>query len=505
MAASKAKQFAVMMRTIADFMLLMGAFLVSALVHDVMAENQTGQITPALPEFWTLSTVASILCIASFAIGGFYTKGRSYSSRYKLGMISIFTLGVFTLLGVCSHLLNAHEVFRWPFILISAFMAVLFLVLARVWSSIWRQVISAETRFVSRPPDAPIETVLVIGGGGYVGSGLLEKLLSSGYKVRLLDLFMFGTDPINEVLHHKNLEVIEGDFRHVDKVVRAMHGVDAVVHLGGIVGDPACALNEELTLEMNLYATRLIAECAKGKGISRFVFASSCSVYGASDDVLDESSSLNPVSLYARSKIGSERVLQHLKDEFFEPTILRFGTIYGLSGRTRFDLVVNLLSAKAVMEGKITVFGPDQWRPFVHVDDVSEAVYLMLRSPAKAVCGQIFNVGSDEQNCTLGDVGRLVKKVVPSAELIESDSDGDRRNYRVSFNKIRLAVGFKAQWTLEDGVKQVVKRLESGEVGDYMDSRYSNVKTLKENSGLEGFRAENEWLRSLAADSVAME
>lgn len=493
------------MRTAADFTLLMTAFMVAALIHDVTGPNLARQISPSLPLFWAVSILTSTACIAAFAKGGFYTKGRSYTGRYKAAMIALFTFGVFALAGLCAELLKAPEVFRWPSILVSAFLAVLFLVLARAWSSVWRKVITAETRFSTRLPDQPIETVLVIGGGGYVGSGLLEKLLSSGYKVRLLDLFMFGTDPISAVLHHRNLEVIEGDFRHVDKVVRAMHGVDAVVHLGGIVGDPACALNEELTLEMNLYATRLIAECAKGNGINRFIFASSCSVYGASDDVLDETSGLNPVSLYARSKIGSERVLQHLQDESFAPTILRFGTIYGLSGRTRFDLVVNLLSAKAVKEGKITVFGAEQWRPFVHVDDVSEAVYLMLKSPAKAVCGQIFNVGSDEQNCTLGDVGRLVQKVVPTAELIESDSDGDRRNYRVSFSKIREAVGFKAQWTLEEGVKQVVRRLESGEIVDYMDSRYSNVKTLSESAGHEGLRAENEWLRSLAANSASLE
>lgn len=502
MIASRARTFATLIRVVADFTLLVVAFLVSALIHDVSTLRSADQITPTRSDFWVVSLLTTIACIGVFAAGGFYTRGRTYSSRYKAGMVTVFTLSVFALFAVGAELLKAHDVFRWPIILVSASFAVLFLVSARVWSSVWRQVVNAETRFINKPTSAPIETVLVIGGGGYVGSGLLEKLLRSGYKVRLLDLFMFGKEPISTVLHHKNLEVIEGDFRHVDKVVRAMHGVDAVVHLGGIVGDPACALDEELTLEMNLYATRLIAECAKGNGISRFIFASSCSVYGASDDVLDEQSSLNPVSLYARSKIGSERVLQHLQDEYFRPTILRFGTIYGLSGRTRFDLVVNLLSAKAVKDGKITVFGPDQWRPFVHVDDVAEAVYLMLKSPGDIVCGQVFNVGSDSQNCTLGDVGRMVKKVVPSAELIESGSDGDRRNYRVNFSKINLAVGFKPQWTLEEGIKQVVGRMESGAVADYMDSRYSNVKTLKENAGQTGFRAENEWLRSLAEDAT---
>lgn len=502
MLATKARTFAVLIRVAADFGLLTAAFLVSALIHDVSTASPVAEITPTRSDFWIISLLLTASCITVFSAGGFYTRGRTYTSRYKAGMIALLTACVFGLFAVGATLLNAYEVFRIPTILLTATFAIGFLVASRLWSAVWRQIVHSETRFNPKTQDAPIQTVLVIGGGGYVGSGLLEKLLKSGYKVRLLDLFMFGKEPIRGVLNHKNLEVIDGDFRHVDKVVRAMHGADAVVHLGGIVGDPACALDEELTLEMNLYATRLIAECAKGNGISRFIFASSCSVYGASDDVLDEHSSLNPVSLYARSKIGSERILTHLEDDHFKPTILRFGTIYGLSGRTRFDLVVNLLAAKAVKEGKITVFGADQWRPFVHVDDVAEAVYLMLKSPGDTVCGQVFNVGSDAQNCTLGDVGRLVKKVVPSAELIESGADGDRRNYRVNFSKIHHAVGFKPQWSLEEGIRQVVGKLESGEVVDYMDSRYSNVKFLMEVAGQDGFRAENEWVRSLADEQA---
>src|SRR5204863_6972480 len=138
------------------------------------------------------------------------------------------------------------------------------------------------------------------------------------------DLLLYSTEPIQEVLHHPHLEIIQDDFRHVDKVVEAVHDVHAVVHLGAIVGDPACALDEELTIEVNLMATRMIAEVAKGSGVHRFIFASTCSVYGASDEVLDERSALNPVSLYARSKIASEKVLMKMADDRFAPVILRF-------------------------------------------------------------------------------------------------------------------------------------------------------------------------------------
>jgi nucleoside-diphosphate-sugar epimerase len=157
-------------------------------------------------------------------------------------------------------------------------------------------------------------------------------------------------------------ESVRSDFREIDSLVKAMRGVEQVVHLGGIVGDPACALDEELTIDVNLAATRSIAEVAKGNGIRHFVFASSCSVYGASDVVLNEKSQLDPLSFYARTKVASEKVLLGMADSTFTPLIVRFATIYGLSGRTRFDLVVNLLAANAFFDHQITIFGGDQWR-----------------------------------------------------------------------------------------------------------------------------------------------
>ena len=272
--------------------------------------------------------------------------------------------------------------------------------------------------------------------------------MNAGYHVRLLDLLLYSTEPIHDVLHHPHLELIQADFRQVDKVVEAIGDVDAVVHLGAIVGDPACALDEELTIEVNLMATRMIAEVAKGSGVNRFIFASTCSVYGASNELLDEHSALYPVSLYARSKIASEQVLKNLAGPDFVPVILRFGTIYGLSGRTRFDLVINLLAAKAVIEGTITVFGGDQWRPFVHVDDAALAILKALEAPRATVQNQIFNVGSDEQNYTIEQVGEIIQRLVPTAEILHMGSDGDRRNYQVNF-KIRNTLHFVPQWNVE--------------------------------------------------------
>jgi nucleoside-diphosphate-sugar epimerase len=270
--------------------------------------------------------------------------------------------------------------------------------------------------------------------------------------------------------------------------------MNSVIHLGGLVGDPACAIDEELTIQINLIATRMIAQVAKGNGISRFVFASSCSVYGASDQILNERSALNPVSLYARSKIASENVLLSFCGGGFEPVILRFGTIYGLSGRTRFDLVVNLLAAKALVDKVITVYGKDQWRPFLHVHDAGRAVLAALDARSEAVESVIFNVGCDEQNKTLGQVGELIQTMVPGSALHCTEENVDRRNYRVEFRRIREAIGFHPVWKIEAGVQQVLDAIRCGKVTNYQDSKYSNVKFLSEPDGREQLPVMEDWV-----------
>jgi nucleoside-diphosphate-sugar epimerase len=338
--------------------------------------------------------------------------------------------------------------------------------------------------------------ILVTGGAGYIGSALLPRLLEAGHRVRVLDLLLFGTEPIGGLLNHPRLELIRADLRQVDRVVAAMANVDAVVHLGAIVGDPACALDEELTVEVNLIATRMVAEIAKGRGIRRFVFASSCSVYGASEELLTEDSVLNPVSLYARTKLASERVLNEMADHRFTPVSLRFATVYGLSGRTRFDLIVNTLAARAVADGEIPVFGGDQWRPFVHVDDVARAIYLTLHAPSDFWHGsQVFNVGSNEQNYTIEQVAEIVRRNVPTARLVNFESDGDRRNYRVDFTRVRQTLGFTPRLTVEDGVRQVVDALRTGRVKDYRDSAYSNVMQYRQLRAAGLIRQRSTWVR----------
>lgn len=436
----------------------------------------------------------SAIGLMTFALAGFYTKGRAYRSRYKLLVILQATSVAFLIFATLQYILGLP--FPRLTLLSSWGISAVGLVAARMWALIWRRVIATEHQEV-QIAEVRIRKVLLIGGAGYIGSALLPKLLVRGYKVRLLDMFIYGDEPIGAVARHPNLQIIKSDFRKVDQVVRAMQGMEAVIHLGAIVGDPACALDEDLTVEINLIATRLLAEVAKGHEISRFIFASTCSVYGANDEFLNERSALNPVSLYARSKIASERVLLELQDDRFRPVILRFGTIYGLSGRTRFDLVVNLLAAKAIIDRKITVFGSDQWRPFVHVEDAATALILALESRPDVVRDPIFNVGSDEQNRTLGQIGELIKQMIPEADLLISDSNSDRRNYRVSFQKIRSVLGFEPAWELEDGIQQVMDAIYSGEVQSYSDPKYSNVRYLAEEINPEVLKAQNGWVESL--------
>ena len=348
-------------------------------------------------------------------------------------------------------------------------------------------------------------TVLVIGGAGYIGSALLPKLLARGHHVRVLDRLIYGMEPIGAVLGHPQLEIVQADFREIDKLVECMRDVDAVVHLGAIVGDPACALDRELTIEVNLIGTRTIAEVAKGYGIRRFVFASTCSVYGSNtgDELLNENSPLQPVSLYAVTKLASESVLLNLAGDNFSPTCLRFSTIYGLSGRIRFDLVVNLLTAKAVNDNEITIQGGDQWRPFLHVDDAALALLHTLESPLPLVHKQVFNVGSDAQNYTIAQIGELIRERVPTANLINLGNGDDRRNYRADFRKVREELGFMPRWNLPAGIDQMVELIRREQVHDYGAPRYSNVKSLaKEQTAASMVRHECSWANDLVKRTV---
>lgn len=427
-----------------------------------------------LDSFLLVTTV----CLLVFSFSGFYTHSRAYRSRFKaLVVFQAVTLS-FLIIGFVAYLFpHFFDISRR--VLIIAWLITLTVILSsRLWSLIWKKVAIKENDGLKHVDNACKKSVLIIDGAGYIGSALLPKLLNDGYKVRILDLFLYGKQAIEPFLNHQNLEIIQADFRQIDKIVEAVQGVCCVIHLGAIVGDPACNLNEELTVEVNLMATRMIAEVCKGFGVKQFIFASTCSVYGASDYILDEKSKLNPVSLYAKSKIASEKVLRSMADDAFVPTILRFGTVFGFSGRTRFDLVVNLLTAKAYFDKKITVYGGDQWRPFVHVDDAANFIFHVLKAPIEMINNEIFNVGDNDNNYTLMQVGQLIKQQMPQAELLDIGQDGDRRNYRVDFLKANKQLNFKSKWNLASGIQQILEELKKGIITHYEQTEFSNVKIL---------------------------
>ncbi len=324
--------------------------------------------------------------------------------------------------------------------------------------------------------------VLVIGGAGYIGSHTVELLLRRGHRVRVLDRLMYGSEPLAAFASNRAFELVQGDATEIGKLTAVARGANAVVHLAGLVGDPACALDPGFTRHANIVATRLAKEVAVSLGVKRFVFASSCSVYGDSDVEVAEDGPLLPLSMYAQTKIDSERELLHgARDDFFV-TILRFATVFGHSHRPRFDLVANLFTAQAVASGEVTVIGPEQWRPFVHARDLARAVVTILETEPSLVQSQIFNVGDRRLNMTMLQLAEVVQRVVSRHRPVRisvRDSPGDRRNYAVSFAKIFGQLGFEAETSLEDGIAEMADRLASGAYGDYRAVRYSNLETTR--------------------------
>jgi nucleoside-diphosphate-sugar epimerase len=317
--------------------------------------------------------------------------------------------------------------------------------------------------------------VLVTGGAGYIGSILVDRLLNDGYKVIILDKLMFGVEPLKHFLKdpNPNLAVIVGDIQNEDDVKRSLENVDAVIHLAAIVGDPACAADSDLAVNVNFNATVRLADLCKRSKIRRFVFASTCSVYGAGrTETLDEDAVVNPVSLYAETRLYGERGILSLADKTFSPVLLRLGTIFGLSPRMRFDIIINYLTQKAMLEKKISIFGGDQWRPLLHVADAARAFQVAMESPLERVDKQIINVGL--ANLQIKEIGDIIQKNIPEAEVLTLDKFDDKRSYNVSFEKMRTVLEFKAERSIEIGIREIIEALKNGVISNPTDKIYYN-------------------------------
>jgi len=306
--------------------------------------------------------------------------------------------------------------------------------------------------------------ILVTGGCGYKGHVLIPKLLAHGYEVIAFDTQWFG----NYLAPHNNLLVIKGDVRDIDSIPLA--GVDCIIHLSSIANDPCGDLDPKLTWEVSALATMQLADKAKRLGIKHFIYASSGSVYGVKDEPqVTEDLELKPISEYNKTKMVSERVLLSYSGDMVIQ-IVRPATVCGLSPRMRLDVSVNMLTMQALSKGKITVFGGDQTRPNIHIDDITDVYLFMIEHPE--VTG-IYNAGFE--NISILDIARLVTKYIP-VEIIVTESN-DPRSYRVNSDKL-LATGFKPKKSVDDAVREIIEFYRTGGLKD--EDRFYNLKWMQQ-------------------------
>ena len=306
--------------------------------------------------------------------------------------------------------------------------------------------------------------LLITGGAGYVGSTLIRDALSDGYFVKCVDSLVYGGQAIIGFLNHPRFSFVRGDIRDMALMKDQLQGVDYVIHLAAIVGDKPCQAAPESTLQINFHGTRDLAELSRHTKVKKFLFGSTCSNYGISnpDSFATEDSSLNPVSLYAETKIDCERVLQEMSDEHFGATSVRFGTAFGLSFRTRFDLAVNSFAFEAWKLKEIVVFAADTWRPYIHVADMSVILRKLLRCQSDQVSGQIFNGGATSQNFMKRDMVKMLEEVMPELKTKYIDSVDDRRDYRVSCAKLERQIDFVPTRTVKEGFIEILSAFSSG-------------------------------------------
>jgi nucleoside-diphosphate-sugar epimerase len=320
--------------------------------------------------------------------------------------------------------------------------------------------------------------ILVTGGAGYVGSVLVPLLLADGHQVRVLDSLLHGGESLLGVWSHPSFEFVHGDICERTKLQAAVAGIEAVVHLAAVVGDPACSSQPDVARAVNLQASLALIEESQQAGVTRFLFASTCSNYGKMIDVdkyVDEESELRPVSLYAETKVAVEKaLLESTSNGKWYPTPLRFATIFGVSPRMRFDLTVNEFTLEMLTKKHLKVFGEQFWRPYVHVRDAARAIQLVLSSPASKVAGSVFNVGATNQNFQKQLLVEMIRPYAPDAIVEFVHKTEDPRDYRVSFARISEQLGFTITRPVAEGIKEVAHLVRNNIIGNFGDRRYRN-------------------------------
>lgn len=321
--------------------------------------------------------------------------------------------------------------------------------------------------------------VLVAGGAGYIGSVLVPMLLDKGHTVTVLDRLYFGdTLAKAKAKHGAKLTIVKGDIRSFEPSV--LKGIEGIVDLSGISNDPSCELEPELTKSVNIDGGKRLVVLAREAGVRRYVYSSSCSVYGHGEGLgLTETSNRHPVSLYARAKVEVEDFLMEngkASGGKFEAVALRLATVFGLSPRMRFDLAINVMTKNAYVGRRITVDGGGrQWRPFVHVRDVAAGFALALESDAKVVAGQVFNLGADTSNVQILNLAFRVRDAIPGTEVVHAPTDPDLRDYNVAFEKAHKVLGFRESMSIDDGIREVLAALKEGQI-DPDERRWYTLK-----------------------------
>jgi nucleoside-diphosphate-sugar epimerase len=325
----------------------------------------------------------------------------------------------------------------------------------------------------------PLKHVLVTGGAGYVGAVLVPRLLQHGYRVTVLDLYIYGDHVLDASAQHPGLVQIKGDIRDRALLERIMPGSDAVIHLACISNDPSFELDPELGKSINYDAFLNLVASARDAGVRRFIYASSSSVYGVKpDDDVTEDLALEPLTDYSKYKALCEEVLLAAQAPGFTTVVVRPATVCGYSPRLRLDLTVNILTNHAVNGGRITVFGGEQKRPNLHIEDMADVYLRLLDAPDDLIAGKVFNAGYE--NHTVREIAEMVRDVVgASTDIVTTPSD-DNRSYHISSAKIRRELGFVPRRSIEDAARDLVDAFRAGWIPDPMgDIRYYNIRTMK--------------------------
>lgn len=324
--------------------------------------------------------------------------------------------------------------------------------------------------------------ILVTGAAGYLGSIISQKLVAAGYKVTGVDNLLFGGDFLSSLKNKKDFDFKKIDIQNEQEIKRIIKGQDAVIHLAGLVGDGVCSENPQQAVNINYLATKNLISIARKSYIKKFLFASTCSVYGFADQLLTEEDEINPVSVYGMTKVLAEQALIKAGGSRFCTTAFRMSTLYGYSPRMRFDLVINSFTAQATFGDKISLYAGYQWRPFIHVSDAADAYLLALETEDNKINEQILNLGDTNQNFQIYQIADMVKKRIPGSKITRNEKIHEPRNYKVNCSKITKILKFKPKMKVNDGILEMHHAIsKKNKFKDYQNPKFTSFVKLNGN------------------------